>query len=76
MASIRSNRVPPMNTSTIPTQPKPDRLAYPVADACYALGISRSSLYEMIARAELKAIKIAGRTLIPRSPPISRRLSG
>jgi excisionase family DNA binding protein len=51
----------------LPCPPKPDRFAYSITDACYSLSISRSSLYEMIARAELKPIKIAGRTLIPRS---------
>jgi excisionase family DNA binding protein len=38
-----------------------------VLDACAALGISRTSLYELVKRGELKLIKIAGRTLVPRS---------
>ncbi|WP_072389068.1 helix-turn-helix domain-containing protein [Hyphomicrobium sp. CS1BSMeth3] len=51
-----------------PTSPAAcERFAYPINDACYALGIKRSLAYELIKRGELKAIKIAGRTLIPRS---------
>ncbi len=44
-----------------------ERFAYPVNDACHALGIGRTLLYALIKRNELAAIKIAGRTLIPRS---------
>ena len=44
-----------------------DRFAYPVNDACHALGIKRTSLYELAKAGELKLIKIAGRTLVPRS---------
>ena len=43
------------------------RFAYPVNDACHALGIKRTSLYQLIKKQKLTAIKIAGRTLIPRS---------
>jgi Helix-turn-helix domain len=32
-----------------------------------ALGIGRTSLYELVKSGELKLIKIAGRTLVPRS---------
>ena len=45
----------------------PERFAYRVPDACTALGISRTSLYELVKRGELTLIKIAGRTLVPRS---------
>lgn len=44
-----------------------DKLAYRIADACAALGIGRTSLYELVKTGELKLIKIAGRTLVPRS---------
>ena len=44
-----------------------DKLAYSVNDACHALGIGRTSLYELVKSGELKLIKIAGRTLVPRS---------
>jgi excisionase family DNA binding protein len=44
-----------------------ERMAYPVSDACDALGISRTSLYQLIKIGELKVIKLAGRTLVPRS---------
>lgn len=39
--------------------------AYRVGEACYALGIGRTSLYDLIKNKEIVAIKIAGRTLIP-----------
>jgi excisionase family DNA binding protein len=44
-----------------------ERMAYRVSDACDALGISRTSLYQLVKIGELKLIKIAGRTLVPRS---------
>ncbi len=44
-----------------------DRWAYRVADACHGLGISRTSLYELVKAGKIKTIKIAGRTLVPRS---------
>jgi predicted site-specific integrase-resolvase len=47
--------------------PLSDRFAYPVNDACHALGIKRTSLYELAKTGKLKLIKIAGRTLVPRS---------
>jgi excisionase family DNA binding protein len=40
-------------------------LAYRVGDACAVLGIGRTSLYELIAAGKLRAVCIAGRTLIP-----------
>lgn len=47
--------------------PQSDRFAYPVNDACHALGIKRTSLYELAKTGKLKLIKIAGRTLVPRT---------
>ena len=41
--------------------------AYRIGEACYALGIGRTSLYDLIKNKEIVAIKIAGRTLIPSS---------
>ena len=41
--------------------------AYRVDEACYALGIGRTSLYELVKLGELKLIKVAGRTLVPLS---------
>ena len=42
-------------------------LALRINDTCSAIGIGRTNLYAMIAAGKIKAIKIAGRTLIPRS---------
>ncbi len=47
--------------------PQCERFAYPGNDACHALGIKRTSLYELAKTGQLKLIKIAGRTLVPRS---------
>jgi predicted site-specific integrase-resolvase len=44
-----------------------DRLAYRISDACTALGIGRTSFNGLVKSGELKLIKIAGRTLVPRS---------
>ena len=43
------------------------RLAYSVDEACRQLSIGRTSLYEMAKKDELRLIRIAGRTLVPRS---------
>ena len=43
------------------------RLAYRVPDACTALGIGRTSLYELVKAGKIRLVKIAGRTLVPRS---------
>ena len=57
-----------MNVIVLPeTVLGPDRFAYRVLDACAALGISRTSLYELIKTDELRIIRLAGRTLVPRS---------
>jgi excisionase family DNA binding protein len=40
--------------------------AFRVNDACRALGIRRTLLYRLAKSGELRLIKIAGRTLVPR----------
>jgi excisionase family DNA binding protein len=55
-----------------PTAPRQNlapavKLAYRVDEACHALGIGRTSFYELVKSGELKVIRIAGRTLVPRS---------
>ena len=55
-----------MRISSTPASPF-ERLAYSVDEACQLLSIGRTSLYELAKRNELRFIKIAGRTLIPRS---------
>jgi excisionase family DNA binding protein len=40
-------------------------LALTINDACKAIGIGRTSLYELIRQGRLKTIKVAGRTLVP-----------
>ena len=55
-------------TSQIGQAGRPEPMAYRVNDACHALGgIGRTSLYDLIKSGELKIIKIAGRTMVPRS---------
>lgn len=44
--------------------PKIEPLALRVNDACDALSVSRSHLYAMAARGEIKLLHIGGRTLI------------
>ena len=51
----------------VPTASQKDKWAYRVDDACSSLGISRTTLYELVKAGELKTIKLAGRTLVPRS---------
>ncbi len=41
------------------------RLLNPVPDACYQLGVGRSTLYKLISDGKIKAVKVGNRTLIP-----------
>jgi excisionase family DNA binding protein len=47
--------------------PNTNKLAYSINEACAATGIGRTSLYELIAKGQLKALKAAGRRLILRT---------
>lgn len=47
--------------------PPDGKLAYRVPEACAALGIGRTSLYELVKDGKLRLAKVAGRTLVPRS---------
>lgn len=68
LRTIETNRWCPMDpTSTDHRHTASDKLAYRIDEACHALGIGRTSLYELAKTGELKLIKIAGRTLVPRS---------
>lgn len=40
------------------------KLAYRISEAAEAVGLSRSTLYELIARKELHPFKVGNRTLI------------
>jgi excisionase family DNA binding protein len=59
-----------------------ERIAYTPAEACEALRVGRTKLYELIAKQKLKAVALGGKTLIPRAeveqflsalPPIQMR---
>lgn len=52
-----------------------ERLAYGIAEAARALGVSRVTLYRRIWAGEIKAIKLGGRTLIP-AAELQRLLAG
>lgn len=41
------------------------KLAFTIAEACHAVGIGRSKLYELIGQGRIKTRKIGKRTLIP-----------
>ena len=41
------------------------KLAFTIAEACHAVGISRSKLYELIGDGRVEARKIGSRTIIP-----------
>jgi excisionase family DNA binding protein len=60
-----------------------ERLAYTVAEACEALRVGRTKLYELLAARKLEAVALDGRTLILREeilrllaelPPISLQM--
>lgn len=41
------------------------KLAFTIAEACHAVGISRSKLYELIGEGRVETRKIGSRTIIP-----------
>jgi excisionase family DNA binding protein len=43
------------------------RKARRVLDACWALGISRATLYKLAAQGKIRLVKIGGRTVVPES---------
>lgn len=43
-----------------------DRLAYSVPDVCRLLGIAPATLYRIIARGQLRSVRMGGRRLILR----------
>lgn len=43
----------------------PERLCFSPADAAKMLGIGRSTLFDLLARGEIRARKLGTRTLIP-----------
>ena len=45
----------------------PEKLAYTVAEASYAISIGRTKIYELMKTGELATVKVAGRRLIPRT---------
>lgn len=42
-------------------------LAHTVPDACQRLGVSRTTLYELMASGQIRNFKVGARTLIPES---------
>ena len=51
--------------ATEPCPPTSLRLSVPVNEACQALGIGRTSLYDLISSKKLKSAVVAGRRVIP-----------
>lgn len=45
----------------------PGRLSYSIDEAAYALGLGRTMIYELIAKGQIKSIKVGNRRLIPTS---------
>ena len=56
-----------------PTESPAEKLAYNVSEAAAALGVSRTTIYNMVREGELETFKWAGRTLI-RKDVIQRAL--
>lgn len=42
-------------------------LAYQINEVCHLVGISRSTLYELVNEGKLRTVMIRGRRLVPRS---------
>ncbi len=53
------------SAASIPAAPpRPEPLAYRIPDACHVLGLGKTSIYALMGEGKLRAIKVAGRTLI------------
>jgi excisionase family DNA binding protein len=50
-----------------PNRPAPEKLAFTIAEACAAVGIGKTSIYELISDGKLRSVKAAGRRLILRA---------
>ncbi len=48
-----------------------DPILLPIPDACRVIGLSRSTLYELIAAGEITSRKVGRKTLIPREDLIA-----
>jgi hypothetical protein len=62
----------PIHSDTTPANETLPRLAWQVNPFCRALGISRTSFYELVKRGEIRTVVVAGRRLVPDSE--ARRL--
>lgn len=49
--------------SAQPDEREPD--AYTVNASCWKIGVSRSTLYQLIAAGQIRSVKIRGRRMIP-----------
>lgn len=58
-------------TQTFPARSNPrpapvsDRLSYRVAEAAHVSGLSRSTIYELIAAGKIRDVKVAGCRIVP-----------
>ncbi len=52
-----------------------EKLSYSIDDASSALGVSRQTIYRLIADQDLRTVRIRGRRIIP-AAEISRLLAG
>lgn len=50
-----------MTVTALPT----DKLAYRIDEACRAIGIGRSKLYELNRAGKLKIVRLGGRSVVP-----------
>jgi predicted DNA-binding transcriptional regulator AlpA len=57
------------------TQKREKPLAYRVNQFCEAIGIGRTSFYELVKQQKIKTVVVAGRRLIP-APEAERLLAG
>jgi excisionase family DNA binding protein len=55
--------------------PPVEKQGYSVDEACYATGIRRTKIYDLIKEGRMRVVKIGARTIIPKSE-IDRLLNG
>jgi excisionase family DNA binding protein len=63
---MNMNESPELKPSPAGQPGSPEVLAYRVGDAVLVSGLSRTTLYSLMAKGLLRTVKVGGRRLIPR----------
>jgi excisionase family DNA binding protein len=60
-----------MSDNTTPAAARPAKAAYTIAEFCSSYGLSPATVYRMLERGEIRAVKANGRTLVLRKDAVA-----